>query len=392
MATPLAAADALADVLVEYHADIGGQSDAASEPSDVASIAANALAAAAPTLADVKWNPDDTDQPDYWHLTELAADVEFDLTADDLEALVRSNAFAVKPGLLVFALRGARIIGADKNENVASVRIADQRPNHRDYRCVIGVLNRETKRLWAYKASTVPNAGAVLAGYFKAKRGQLEGNLLPTGCYTFTVGIHRGGSPEEIRGALRLAQDTTSALVVVVLRTIDDVVYDKRDLWDPCAPADNIHPGRHLDSFSSLGCMTLPGTYDVSTQLHSGLWSDFRVALGMGRKFDSTDIGRQFSGVLLTGRDAALAATLRGSGQIADPDKARAALLRLRFGSQGPLVAKLQQKLNIAADPGQLVGPVTRKALIDRQRKIFGWADGILSPQMDNALELHILS
>jgi hypothetical protein len=344
------------------------------------------------SVNEVRWNPNDDEQPDYRHLPKLAAGTAFDLTADDIEALAKFNAFQVKPGLLVFALRGARIVGADKRENVSAVTIADQRPDHRDYRCVIGVLDRSTRKLSAYKASTVPNANSVLHGFNKAKQGIFEGNVLPTGCYTYTVGIHRAGTSGEIRGVLRLSQNPTGASTVIALRSVNDVVYDRRDFWHQCAPADNIHPGRRQQGFSSLGCLTLPGDYVRATKTHTGLWADFRVALGMGKKFAESDNGRQFSVMLLTGQDAALASTLRSSGEIDDKQKAASALQRLRFGSQGPLVAKLQQKLGLAPDSSKLIGPVTRAALIARQQQELGWADGILSPETDADLGLKVLT
>jgi len=373
----------------ENHEDVNEASDI-DEDTETTETPLEALG---PTMADVKWNPNDDEQPDYRHLPKLPAGTTFDLTAEDIEALVKFNAFATVPGpLLVFALRGAAIAGADKRENVDTITIVDQRPDHRNYRCVIGVLNRETGRLWAYKASTVPNANALLSGFIKANRGVFEGNILPTGCYTYTVGTHRAGTSGEIRGVLRLSKTSSGASVVIALRSTNDVVYDRHDFWHQCAPADNIHPGRRSQGFSSLGCLTLPGDYDMSTKTHAGLWADFRMALGMGKKFAASDNDRQYSVMLVTGQDAALAATLRASGEIADTTKAEAALMRLRFGSHGSAVAKLQQKLGLELDSSQLIGPVTRAALIAKQQQALGWADGIFSPEMDEELGLGLLS
>lgn len=158
---------------------------------------------------------------------------------------------------MVFALRGARIVGADKRGKVDSLTLADQRPAHRAWRCVIGVSDPVARKLSAYKASTVCNANSVLSGFQSAQHGVFEGNVLATGCYTYTVGTHNAGQPREIRGVLRLSQSATGTSTVVVLRTINDVICDR---WDSCAPADNFHPARRLDGFSSLGCLTLPGT------------------------------------------------------------------------------------------------------------------------------------
>ena len=338
------------------------------------------LEAAGLGVGDVIWNPNDDEQPDLRHLPKLAGPSIFDLTAEDIENLIDFNDFAVKPGLVIFALRGARLEGADKRENVSSVTISDIRPNHRSYRCVIGVLDRARKKLWAYKASTVPNANAVLKCHKRhLSGGPLTGNILPTGCYTYTVGTHRKGTTSEIKGVLRLSKTSSGASRVIALRSLTDVIYDRHDFWHTCNPADNIHPGRSSTRFSSLGCLTLPGNYSKQAKMHSGLWADFRIALGMKARYAKSDDGKQFSCILLTGLDAAIASQMRQSGDITKPAIADPALRRLRFGSQGARVAKLQSKLGLAPDPLQLVGPVTRGALIKHQQRKNGWADGIWS-------------
>lgn len=369
--------------MTESHADVD------EDPSDETDTLDDMTAmpeAPGPGLDDVRWNPNDDEQPDYRHLPKSGQGPEFDLLPADLEALIKANAFAPLPGLLIFALRGARLVGADKRENVASLTLADQRPDHRDFRCVIGVLDRAAERIWAYRASTVPEAKALVTCFRKAQQGAaLEGNILPTGLYTYTVGTHRAGTSGEIRGVLRLANTLNGASKVVALRSLSDVTYDIRDFWHPCAPADNIHPGRRRQGFSSLGCLTLPGDYEPGGRKHTGLWADFRVALGMGRVFANADDGRKFSVMLLTGLDAALASALRQSGAGTD------ALTRLRFGSKGATVARLQEQLGLEPDDSQLIGPVTRGALISLQQRKLGWADGILSPETQGDLGLAVL-
>lgn len=375
--------------LTEHHEDVADQTDADLEQLDAPGFDSG-LEAPGLSLADVRWNPSDDDQPDYRHLPKLPPGTEFDLTAADIEALVRFNGFRVLPGLLVFALRGARLAGADKREGVGSIALVDQRPDHRDYRCVIGVLDRASGLIWAFRASTVPEAKALVNGVQLAAQGRFEGNVLPTGCYTYTVGTHRAGTSGEIRGVLRLSKASDGASRVIALRSLDDVVYDRRDFWHDCAPADNIHPGRRRQGFSSLGCLTLPGDYDRGSRTHTGLWADLRVALGMGRVFAASDDGRQFSVMVLTGMDAALASGLRSAGAMTDPARANPALLRLRFGSQGEAVARMQQQLGLQPDDSQLVGPVTRLALVKLQQRRLGWADGILSPETEAELGLSV--
>lgn len=372
----------------ENHDDITGQTD----DNEIDDAAPQTRGPAGKSAADVKWNANDAEQPDYSHLSGLAKTSTFKLTAEDLENLIAFNSFALVDGLVIFALRGARLVGQDKFESVSSCEIEDIRPNHREYRCVIGVLNRTTKKLWSYKASTVPNANAVMKCFTIAKSGSknYEGNVLPTGCYTYTVGTHRRGTSGEIRGVLRLSKTSDGASPVLALRSLTDLTYDHKDFWDNCAPADNIHPGRRATSFSSLGCLTLPGDYDMSAKLHSGLWADLRIALGMQKTYQTSDDGKQFSCVLLTARDAAFAVSLRETGKITDAKVANSALQRLRFGSQGAAVAKLQKALGLAPDSSKLIGPMTRQALTNLQTKQLKWADGIYSPMMDEELGLGV--
>jgi peptidoglycan hydrolase-like protein with peptidoglycan-binding domain len=61
-------------------------------------------------------------------------------------------------------------------------------------------------------------------------------------------------------------------------------------------------------------------------------------------------------------------------------------LLRLRHGSRGARVKALQAALGLAPDPAGIFGPITRKALCERQAVTLGWADGVYSPQMDALL------
>src|SRR5262249_39740674 len=137
-------------------------------------------------------------------------------------------------------------------------------------------------------------------------------------------------------------------------------------------------PGQMARGFSSAGCLTLPGLY--SKGHHTGIWSDFRAALGIGP--DSN--GNQYSLMLLTGLDAALASQVRSGGQKS------ADIRRLRHGSAGPKVAALQAALGVSRQGDAQLGPTTRQALVARQVAKLGWADGIYSPRMDELLGFSI--
>lgn len=361
----------------EHHEDL------AVEPSDVTEDEAELqpLSSGGATTADVRWNPRDDEQPDYRHLDRAAAGSTFEFTTADLDLLIKANEFSTKPGKLIFALRGAAIAGGT-SADVGAIMLTDQRPDQRRYRCVIGVYDRENGRMSAFPASTVPNASYVLRCFALARQGtplsSLTGNVLPTGCYTYAVGTHKKGQRGEIPAVLRLSATATGASQVVVLRSLSDLTYDRLDPFLVATPADNLHPGQLEEGFSSAGCLTLPGQYAGGR--HSGHWSEFRKAAGLGTVGD----GVQFSLMLLTGIDAANAARVRSG------DAEASSLRRLRHGSVGDRVAALQMALGLRPDASKLIGPITRIALVERQARELGWADGIYSPAMDGLLGLRI--
>lgn len=357
--------------------------DLSVEPSDVTEDESELqpLSTGGATTDDVRWNPQDDEQPDYRHLDRSASRTTFEFTTADLDLLIKANEFSTKPGKLIFALRGAAIAGG-ASVGVGALMLTDQRPDHRRYRCVIGVYDRENGRMSAFPASTVPNASYVLRCYSLARQGtplsSLTGNVLPTGCYTYAVGTHKKGQRGEIPTVLRLSASATGASQVVVLRSLSDLTYDRFDPFLVAAPADNLHPGQLAEGFSSAGCLTLPGQYAGGR--HSGHWSEFRDAAGLGRVGDGT----QFSLMLVTGIDAANAARVRTG------EAEASSLRRLRHGSAGERVAALQLALGLKPDSSKLIGPVTRMALIERQMRELGWADGNYSPAMDGLLGLSI--
>jgi hypothetical protein len=375
----------VAGQLQEQHEAVEDAVTDEADEDEIAEILEGAtLEAAGPRVSDVRWNPKDDEQPDYRHLDRRLADSTAEITPDDLDMLVEANSFTPIQGKMVFALRGADLFGAAKRENVSSITITDRRPDHRTFRCIIGAYDPGARRLWAYQASTVPNAAYVFKCYSQHRAGRpiekLSGNILPTGCYTVTVGTHRKNKRGEIPGVLRLSTTSTGASRMVILRSLYDLTYDRFDAFPAHTPGDNVHPGQLRKGFSSAGCLTLPGFY--SGGRHTGAWKDFRVALG----FDDNPDGKQFSMMLLTGLDAILASNARQTGE------GSSELLRLRHGSRGACVVRLQTALGLAPDASQLIGPVTRKALVDTQAVKLGWSDGIYSPAMDSLLGFDIFA
>src|SRR5580692_3585450 len=94
--------------------------------------------------------------------------------------------------------------------------------------------------------------------------------------------------------------------------------------------------------------------------------------LGQGKRCDL---------ILITGRDLAIACELRRRNEAGDPDVVRRELGRLRPGSQGAAVTRLQQKLGV--EPTAYFGAVTKKALVDEQFRRHVPIDGIFTPALD---------
>jgi hypothetical protein len=323
---------------------------------------------------------DDAQSPDYRHLAAagVAASADaFELAASDLDLLCRLNRFAPphgdpqgdpQGGVVLFGLRGCRVVDGRGGAFAAAVTLVEATPDHVLARCVLGVWNQRDKTLAVFQGSTVPNAGAVIKQRQNPEAVGASGvaNLLGCGLHSFTVGIHRPGDPLEIRGVfIEKGQ-------VVVLRALKDVVYRIGEHWEATSPGDNIHPSRRNDEtfFSSEGCQTVIGT-DVAGQ-HGGLWAEFRARAGLAPTTEQAN--GPYAYVLLTGREAHLAGTLRNADQAT-----LASFARLRFGSSGDAVKVLQAKLGIGAD-GSL-GPGTTMAWIaHQQQRDQGAADGIVTP------------
>ncbi len=315
----------------------------------------------------VRWAAD-KESPCYSHLlgsgqTSVTVEKSFALTRREFDLIIEANAYRPKGhgDVIAFGVRGARIRGAEKVENADSIPLEDARPNHVSYRCILGYYNLKTGKLSAYTGSTVP--------WHEYMSKRMKHNLLPTGCYIYKLGTHRPANQSRwVTPALRLsdAKGSDSGLVTV-LRNGDDTTFDFEDDWDQCAPSDNIHTAYSHTGFSSLGCQTVKGG------MHDGLWADFQKHL------KTLPAGVRVDYVLTTGAEVSIAASLIARG--ADKATITKALGRLRFGSEGERVNRLQAKLGLPATG--YFGASTKSALIAFQEDKEIGADGILTPQLD---------
>lgn len=334
------------------------------------------------SIAAVAWHPDDKKTIDYRHLDHALAGSTFNLTAADIELLIKANHFApvAMGGKILFALRGAMLVDGPAQVGKDVIRIRDARPDHRTFRSVVGVFDLVSRKISAFIGETVPNRSYVYLCWQRARDGEdLAGNLLPTGSYGYIV-----GRLNTTAGAFVLRVSTEEKRTVAVLRSTDDVTYDIQDEFDVAQPGDNIHPAYSASTaeFSSAGDITVRGN---SSGGHNGEWAQFRVAAGLPADAPGP-YGTRIDLVMVTGLEAAIAASLREKGKASDAAVVREKLERLRQGSKGPLVVKLREKLALPA--GDEFDAYVVEALANLQRKRLDWNDGILGPETDKALGL----
>ncbi len=314
------------------------------------------------------WAPDDQ-QPDYAHLLiaekkGVVSPRSFSLTPEVLDLLIEANSF--KPqgprDTFAFGIRGAELATGSVHETVDKVELNEARPDHKDFHCTIGYYHRASRKISAFRASTVPTDRYMIK-YFQIINKQvadtgLRCNLLPTGLYRYRIGTH-ATKAHSVTPALQLANydDHKLAGVVTVLRTTNELSYRCDGNWDTCSPGDNVHCAFLANGFSSCGCQTVQG------QEETGPWVKFQSVLkAMG-------IGTAIDYVLLTGKEAAIAATLIAKGQAQQVDLVDACLRRLRGGSEGPAVTALQTALGMS-NPTGFFGATTRKQMVLREAKL----------------------
>ena len=341
------------------------------------------------TINQVRWAAEDSEVPDYRSVAGIVgSDGTFELTIADIETIIRANRYkpTVDPahGKLLFGLRGCQLVGeTDKQVDRDALKLKLARPDHRTFRCTIGVLDVKSRKLSGFIASTVPNRTYVYTCWRRARDDEdLAGNMLPTGCYGYIVGQHN-----STPSAFVLRKTVNEKRTVAVWRSTDDVTYTVQDDIDVCQPGDNIHPAYSASTaeFSSAGCQTIRGN---SSGGHNGEWAHFRIAAGLPRDGNGK-YGTPYSYILMTGLEAKAAIEMRIKGELADDAKVRAKLVRLRQGSQGEEVKLLQTALLL--QPTGVMGAAEVEALAKWQKDKLGFNDGIYSMEFDPHLNANIL-
>lgn len=326
--------------------------------------------------------PTDESSIDYAHIGESKSDDAFALTDRALTRLLDWNSFlrlhAQNSDRLLFGLRGAEIVEPDQPLTGfrAAIQMREATPDHFDYRCVLGVWDRAAKMIYATRASTVPHVGYLYAQREEGTASN-EANMMPTGLYRYRVGTHRNGTKNRQPGAFR-PDYKVGRFGFSVLRCFDaakgEITLSVDKFWDVRRTHhhDNIHAGTYGGklNFWSAGCQTIPGYYNPKGEVPMEEWARFRIAAGLLRtpeltttiddKGDayttSSEDGRIYNYLLLTGREARLAATKPPAF----------ALRRLRFGSAGEAVRRLEKRLGLpGTDALPVFGQTVQRRLLE---------------------------
>jgi hypothetical protein len=265
--------------------------------------------------------------------------MHFTLDAAALESLFRLWNIPLPSlpaaGRVLFALRGA--LPAEQSEKKSgwtkSVNMEIVTPDFLHMRCTLGIWDRTSGRIFVAPGSTVPHRDNVLKA--AARKGVMQGrgtNQLEPGFYAdLTKGEHLQGKPQ---GHAALRQTGFR----FYRRARHAPPYTKRDPLYFGNPYDNLHCAWNKDpdspGFRSAGCLVVAGwphsprLTDASpaANKNQGPWKTFHDFL-----YEASQ--KSFPLLLLPAQDAA-----RSLSSPKHPSL-------LVYGSQGPAVKKLQEKL-----------------------------------------------
>jgi len=306
----------------------------------------------------------------------MPQNISFSLSDKNLRRICEVNNFIIPADKMIFfGLRGMLPVNLEDHsfKGEQAVGLADI--NYINPRCTLGQWLPKEKKLSIFPGSTVPHQNYVSKSVLKKGEGA---NQLMTGFYSdYRKGVHKAGSSTG-HDAFRQVSSHP------IRRTSDDIDFDNDDRVEYENPNDNIHAGWCMGvsstNYASAGCQVLVGYPQCSkrgSQPATGPWKVF--------KKNAYDLSQnRFGYILLDGREAYRIVSA-GTTKIS---------ARLRFGSKGELVNKLQKNLkskgfyegNVDDDFGNR----TLRAVLQFQTSAFGPSadDGIVGPQTAAALKL----
>ncbi len=226
--------------------------------------------------------------------------------------------------LILFAFRGISPLNNTKTWR-KTWQLQKSRLDYKHMRCAIGIWDRSTGLLFIAPGSTVPHSGQVTKAADKNGKGA---NQLEPGFYTdYRKGEHLEGSP---RGHQALRQTGPR----FIRRTTEGAPYEKTDRLLFSNPYDNLHCSWNIHpseaGFSSAGCIVVAGWPHCPRQSapkpNRGHWRAFHKYL-----YQAGQTGFPF--------------LLLEAGQIARVLQLRYSRPLLCYGSAGPPVKQLQQRL-----------------------------------------------
>ena len=357
-----------------------------------------------------RWAPL-AEHPDTKHLAHIAINLNngmsFQLTGAVLRKALENAATPVGgkwSRRVLFGIRGA-VPKAEVRPTAPvtfqpGVLLSETEPDHVAYKCTMGIWDLDTDQLWVCRGSTVPAIGNVwysVNGQSPDRLGQ-GCNMMAPGVYGHVVGTHANGGSTRQPGAFRQA-----AKLCVMRLASEELCFGKAIRWDTVSDAngpaiwDNIHAGLYAPKawgaeHYSAGCQVLPGTVreKATRDTPEGNWAQFRVAAGLQpapeiapvpqgpgnpggnpRVVQTTEDGQAFTYLLLTAREVRLA------GENLDAAPGDPKFFKLRRGSQGDVVKRLQTALGL--NPDGDFGYLTQRAVIERQLEVSGEADGVVT-------------
>jgi murein L,D-transpeptidase YcbB/YkuD len=304
--------------------------------------------------------------------------MSFIISDKSLHRICEVNGFEVRKNEMVFlGLRGMLPENPEDQKFKAEHKVQLADVNYTNPRCTLGQWLPRDKQFALFPGSTVPHIKYVRESVARNGEGA---NQLMTGYYAdYRKGVHKPGS-ETGHDAFRQISYHP------VRRTADDLDFDNDDRVEFQNPNDNIHAawcmGVNATQYASAGCQVIVGYPQCQRRAQAtGPWKDF--------KKNAYDLSQKsFGYFLLDGREAKRVVSA-GAAKVS---------ARLRFGSKGELVKKLQKALqgkgfyegNIDGD----FGSRTLRAVLQFQTAAFGEDadDGIVGPQTAAALKLSWLN
>lgn len=290
-----------------------------------------------------------------------------------LVALWKRSMFPIDGrGIIAFGLRGCLPVDPSGTPLAKSHKLTLTNIDYKKMRCTIGQW-RPGHGFAVFPGSTVPYVTLVESA---VPGGGTGVNQMGRGRHlNYTPGWHKRMEGRNGHWALLQDSDTTFQ------RTSDDLDYDRDDKWGVGRPGDNIHCAFHMGTdanipdsrYSSAGCQVVAGTViKGKAGSESGPWKKFIAPF-----LDKTTAPKGLEYVLFDGREVQQMVLTQLVGKT----------VVLRFGSEGPLVKQLQQRL------GQVLGMTikvdgrfnvqTFQAVLDFQQQTFGRNadDGIVGPE-----------